>query len=126
MASEVLNFFILWGDGRPYWLALLIGSGDGQRYAGSSTRSPWEAMAWALDERAHRRHGIVRLTELPGATPTLEPDPRLIEEAKARNIRREQERVRLPLVEAPCTKSKSAAARRARSKKSGAKPGASH
>jgi hypothetical protein len=41
------------------WRATFYDRVDGQFYAGSDD-SPWVAIAWALDERAHRRAGLVR------------------------------------------------------------------
>ena len=122
MDPETIDFWIITGDGRKHWVAMI--SQDGQRYAGDGA-TPWEAVAWALDERAHRRLGIVRQCIVIGAKPTLTPDPKLVAEAAARESRATEERKRLPLLEAPCTKSKSAAARRAQRKKQN-KPGASH
>jgi hypothetical protein len=120
---ETIDFWIITGDGRRHWVAMI--SQDGQRYSGDGS-TPWEAVAWALDERAHRRLGIVRMCHVAGAKPTLTPDPKLVATVTKEHAEHaEEERKRLPLAEAPCTKSKSAAARRARSKKS-AKPGASH
>jgi len=125
-AREQLDWWIITGDGRRHWVAILMDRAAGQRYAGEGA-TVWEAIAWSLDERAHRRLGIVRMCAVIGARPTLTPDPALVERARVDRAKRdEREAVRLPLLEAPCTKSKSAAARRARSKKSGAKPGASH
>lgn len=118
---EVIEFWILTGDGRRHWVARFFDQRDGQFYAGEGA-TPWEAVAWSLDERAHRRLGIVRMTQTPGARPTLDVSEKLV----TARVQEAERVVRLPLVEAPCTKSKSAAARRARSKKSGAKPGASH
>lgn len=120
---ERIEFWIITGDGRKHWVALLMDTANGQRYAGEGS-TVWEAIAWSLDEREHRRLGIVRMTKPLDAVPTITPDPALVAEAAARKAKREADRVvRLPLAEAPCTKSKSAAARRARSKKSGTKPG---
>lgn len=123
--SEAVEFWMLYGDGRKHWVARFYDRGDEQFYTGEG-ESAWLAVAWAFDERAHRRHGIVRPARDPDAKPTLVVDPRLIAAQKAhQEAMEEAERVvRLPLAEAPCTKSKSAAARRARTKKQ--KPGASH
>lgn len=118
--SDAIDFWIITGDGRRHWVALFVSPSDGQRYAGEGA-TVWEAIAWALDERAHRRLGIVRMTQAPGAKPTLTPGAELI---AAANMKQAERVVRLPLAEAPCTKTKSAAARRARTKKQ--KSGASH
>lgn len=118
--SETLDIWILLGDGRREFVARMFDSHDEQFYSGQGF-TPWIAVAWMLDERAHRRLGITRMAWSPGTKPTLTPSAADIELAMASK----REPVRLPLAEAPCTKSKSAAARRARSKKS-AKQGASH
>lgn len=62
---EVLDFFILYGDGRQYWLAILISRADGQRYAGDGP-SPWVAVARSLEERDSRRRSTYDATIPPG------------------------------------------------------------
>lgn len=57
------------------WHAQFYDAGDGQFYAGSGP-TPWIAIQWALDERAHRRAGYgPRPAVDPRLKPTLDPPP---------------------------------------------------
>lgn len=51
------------------WRVSFYDRNDGQLYAGSDD-CPWRALAWAFDERAHRRAGLVRAAK--SGEPTLE------------------------------------------------------
>ncbi len=53
---EALEFFVVYGDGRKHWTAILISRVDGQRYAGDGP-TPWIAVANSLEERARRIKG---------------------------------------------------------------------
>lgn len=87
-----------------------------QFFAGNGATA-WEAVQWALDERAHRLAGIVRMAVDPAARPTLQPLAR--SQTKHEPVVLTKEHARLPIagVCTPDTKRKTAAARR--SKKGG-------
>lgn len=99
-------------DPSERWHARFWERGDAAFYAGNG-RTPWEAIAFALDEMAHRRAGIIRMAVDPLAPATMTPSVGAIHAAK---IERTKEAMRLPIAGA-CTKTKSAAARRSRAKK---------
>jgi hypothetical protein len=92
---------------------------DGQFYAGNGPTA-FAAIAWALDEYAHRIAGHVRMAISAHAKPTLDVAPAGPSKHASTFAR---EPVRLPLAGTctPSTKAKTAAARRARSKKGGAR-----
>lgn len=98
-------------DPSELWHARFYEAGAGAFYAGNGA-TPWEAIAWALDERAHRQAGIVRMAIAPDAKPTATPSA----QAVAAEVTRAKD-MRLPIAGGACVKTKSAAARRSRAKK---------
>lgn len=65
MIGEELEFFVVYGDGRRHWTAMLISRADGQRYAGDGA-NPWIAVAASLEERTRRQSQAARSTMSPG------------------------------------------------------------
>lgn len=105
-------------DPSELWHARFYDRAAEQFYAGNG-RTAWEAVAFALDERAHRLAGHVRQAVDPDAKPTLDVVPAVKRERAQEVITKEA--VRLPIAGtcSPGTKQKTAAARRARAKKKG-------
>lgn len=107
-------------DRSELWHARFYDRAAGEFYCGNGATA-WEAIAWALDERAHRQAGHVRMAVSPTAKPTLDVVPAAKREYAPEVITKEAVRLPIAGVCSPETKQKTAAARRARSKKGAAR-----
>ena len=107
------------------WHARFYDRDAGQFYCGNGATA-WEAVAWSLVERAERSAGINRMARTPGETPfeALAKVPAVpVERTEREPVVVTSATVHLPIagVCTPETKQQTAAARRARAKKGGAR-----
>lgn len=104
------------------WHARFYDASDGKFYAGNGATA-WEAVSWALVERQEQRAGLLMMARNVGDTPESALARIALLKPVEHDVKRVVEPVRLPIagVCTPATKAKTAAARRSRAKKGGAR-----